>query len=395
MGLRRVLVTKRRELLLALTSIAIGLVLSAVIVEVGLRLFFPQYGYGYPKGLFVADEHLGFRFKPLFDDGHLTKPEFTTRVWTNSKGFRDNERDYHREGDTLRILSVGDSFTWGAYGVEAEGTFSALLEQLLAQNNPERAFEVINTGVFGYGTDNELRYYLSEGHRYDVDLVIVNLFVGNDFFDNLTWGEVTVLDGNLVATENIPTAKLSLKNVRAKLLEYSYFYTAVERGLLSIQFIQRLVAKLAEGGESQHVYGGQRFDALVGNSPNDLYDEMLGKTAGFLREFHQSVTNNGQQFALVIIPPIYQVHDDIRATVMREHGADEHSLVKTQRDLRALGKTEGFPVIDLLPAYRQAYHEGKEIYWTFNPHLTPYGNEVTARTILDGLRMSGIVMGHE
>jgi hypothetical protein len=118
---------------------------------------------------------------------------------------------------------------------------------------------------------------------------------------------------------------------------------------------------------------------------------MLAKTSGLLRELHRAVEDNGDQFVLVIIPPVYQVDDDIRATVMREHGADEQSVVKAQRDLLDFGKAEGYPVIDLLPAFRRAHRAGREIYWRFNPHLTPYGNELTARTILEGLRRSGVV----
>jgi lysophospholipase L1-like esterase len=70
---------------------------------------------------------------------------------------------------------LGDSFAWG-YGVEESERFSQLLEGALGA-------EVINAGVSGYSTDQELLWYGNEGIKYETDLVIL-VIAGNDVGDN-------------------------------------------------------------------------------------------------------------------------------------------------------------------------------------------------------------------
>src|SRR5438874_1371459 len=82
---------------------------------------------------------------------------------------------------TLRVLSLGDSHTQG-YEVRQEATFSAVLERYL-RSHGVRA-EVLNAGVSGYSTAEELAFLENEGYRYQPDVVVV-AFYANDFEDNL------------------------------------------------------------------------------------------------------------------------------------------------------------------------------------------------------------------
>jgi hypothetical protein len=91
----------------------------------------------------------------------------------SSAGLRDKEYVIPKPEDTLRVLVLGDSVTYGT-DVPAEVTFPKVLEQEL-----EPKVEVINTGVPGYTAYNEWQYYLSEGHAFQSDLVVV-AFVLND-----------------------------------------------------------------------------------------------------------------------------------------------------------------------------------------------------------------------
>ena len=382
---------RQKHTVLAATSILLGIITACAIGEVAIRLFLPQFAYGYPRGLFVADEEIGYRFRSNYQGGYLTKQEFSTPVWTNSHGFRDRERSYAKPSDTLRILSIGDSFTWGAYGATADQTFSAVLEQLLNSSPSQPHFEVDNMGVYGWGTDNELRFYLHEGIKYDHDLVLTNLFVGNDFYDDMQWGEVSVVNGNLVETNNVPERLLSIKYLRAWVLEHSYLASAIEISLFQIPLVQRLMSSILVGTESQHVYGGDLFDALVGSSQPDLYQMMLQKTEIILRDFNQQAKRHGKPFVLVVIPAIYQADDTVRQEIFKEHHADSRSIEKVENDLKMFGEKEGFLVIDLLPRFRDEINHGQQIYWKFNPHFTPYGNRVAAEIILAELKQHGLI----
>ena len=120
------------------------------------------------------DPLLGWAHQPG-QEGIFEAPQFSTHVRINENGLRDREHSYERHNNNERILILGDSFAWG-YGVEEPERFSQLLEESLG-------VEVINAGVSGYSTDQELLWYRNEGIKYDTDLVILEM-AGNDIGDN-------------------------------------------------------------------------------------------------------------------------------------------------------------------------------------------------------------------
>ena len=120
------------------------------------------------------DSLLGWAHEPG-QEGTFETPQFRTLVRINEKGLRDRPHSYERQDDSERILVLGDSFAWG-YGVEESERFSQLLEKSLNA-------DVINAGVSGYSTDQELLWYRGEGIKYETDLVIL-VVAGNDVGDN-------------------------------------------------------------------------------------------------------------------------------------------------------------------------------------------------------------------
>src|SRR6185369_1239155 len=107
--------------------------------------------------------------------GIFVTPQFRTSVRINEKGLRDRSHSYSSQNNSPRVLVLGDSFAWG-YGVEESNRFSQLLEKSMD-------VEVINAGVSGYSTDQELLWYQNEGTKYETNLVILQL-AGNDVGDN-------------------------------------------------------------------------------------------------------------------------------------------------------------------------------------------------------------------
>lgn len=101
------------------------------------------------------------------------------RVNSNSKGVRGlKEYPYERTGK-LRILTIGDSFTFGECVADSQ-TFPAVLETLLD------SAEVINLAVHGYGNDQELIALMTEGVKYNPDIVVLG-FVNDDVNRNKVW----------------------------------------------------------------------------------------------------------------------------------------------------------------------------------------------------------------
>jgi lysophospholipase L1-like esterase len=97
-------------------------------------------------------------------------------VQTNSLGFRENEYPVERASGKRRIVVLGDSYTFGL-GVEFGQTYGKRLEARLSRALGPT--EVINFGVSGYNTVQELATLREIAARYRPDLIVVG-FVLND-----------------------------------------------------------------------------------------------------------------------------------------------------------------------------------------------------------------------
>jgi lysophospholipase L1-like esterase len=172
----RITKIKSRDILINLSLLIFSITIALLLCEIALRLMGHNPLYVSPERnrFWIYDAQLGWAHQPG-QSGIFETPQFRTSVRINQQGLRDPEHSYDRLNDASRILVLGDSFAWG-YGVEESERFSQLLETSL------RA-EVINAGVSGYSTDQELLWFRNEGTHYDIDLVIV-VFAGNDIGDN-------------------------------------------------------------------------------------------------------------------------------------------------------------------------------------------------------------------
>jgi lysophospholipase L1-like esterase len=96
----------------------------------------------------------------------------------NSKGFRGQEFDLEKKVDVVRIITMGDSVT---FGITPESCpYPAQLQGLLNKKFPNK-LEVINVGVEGYSSENVLNRFKYDIIQYNPD--IVTIYVGwNDLY---------------------------------------------------------------------------------------------------------------------------------------------------------------------------------------------------------------------
>lgn len=186
-------------------------------------ILFPRYHTEAQYGQFTIR-----KMRPNSEFWH-TSPSGSWKFTINKQGFRNyKDFEYDKPKGIIRIISLGDSQTEG-YEVRQDYTFSAIVEKyLLNQGYP---VEVMNTGVSGFGTAEELVFLENEGIKYHPDFVILSFFA-NDFQDNLTAGLFNLeKDGSLVIQKKEHIPGVNIQDVIYSLpftkwmSENSYFYS--------------------------------------------------------------------------------------------------------------------------------------------------------------------------
>jgi len=153
-----------------------SLLLTILLAEMAVRAV-DAYGVSYYDAVSVymlnmeADGNRVYRHKASSEQlyGKIT-------VTYNERGLRD--RPILPKGkEEFRVLALGDSIVFG-WGVPQDQIFPVRLEQLL-ERRMGRPVRVINSGVGGYNTVQEVAYFKEEGITFQPDLVLLT-YVEND-----------------------------------------------------------------------------------------------------------------------------------------------------------------------------------------------------------------------
>jgi len=100
-----------------------------------------------------------------------------TRI--NSWGMRDREYTVKKPQNAYRIAVLGDSLTYGTC-LEYGERYTDILEEVWIDQSG-RNVEVLNFGVPGYSTQQEIETYRTKAAKFDPDLVIVGYCLNDEF----------------------------------------------------------------------------------------------------------------------------------------------------------------------------------------------------------------------
>lgn len=218
-------VTTIRRLLVRSTLLVGSIALTLLVLEGAARVY---ASLTHQQRGMAFDPELGWR--PIPNVRKLGGVWGATRpASTNSHGWRDAERTFEKSAGMRRAVVIGDSFTFGI-DVDDGERFTDLLPHFVER------LEVVNLGVAGYGTDQELRVLEIEAFRYDPDVIILTICVANDLDDIgyerlYSWPKPTysLAGGNLRLAKPRLTWDIRARNA-SYLVEFLFQHFRSERG---------------------------------------------------------------------------------------------------------------------------------------------------------------------
>lgn len=316
-----------------------------VLLEIALRIA----GYGNLE-IYEPDAKLFWRLKPNQDC--FTKVD-RKPVHINSQGTRGPEFAPAKPAGTFRILSLGDSRTFG-WGLAQDETYSSRLAHLLgefrrthlalrtaANSAAVDRLEVINAGVNAWSFSQMATYFRETGLRYQPDVVVLG--------EANLWTQFT-------EKSDPEFVKKFLWRVRLKnLLRRSAIYHYV---------IEVKLKDFYERNRTKFIPVDPKQDALFKEQQQSDPEAVFRAT---IAELCHTATSNHVQPILLFLPRLDEL------------GGTNQSLAWNAK--RAVSTELGVPLCDVTPLLQP---EGKALYLDADPvHFNVRGNAIVAQRLFE------------
>lgn len=343
-----------------------SLIVLLIVLEVVLRMAGPFLPGAYRTGpLIEPDPELGWRHVPSAVTWFRT-PEFTVRAETNAQGRLGPVVTELKVAGSSRVMLLGDSFA-GATQVPYERSMAALLPGMIGR---DRQVDVVNEGVSGYGTDQELLAFERSAPALGPDIAVLLFTVSNDVWNN-DWALEsqhpthpkphfrTTGDGRLELVR--PPANVRGTERLRSILARSWLMTVLKTAI-----VDPLTVRDRDLGHRR-----RQLDVL--DQPSAEWQNAWSITDALIERFGRIAASLPTAPVLVIAPDACQVHQDLCS------GASHLSSSTYPQDrLRRAGAAAGIVVVDLLPAFRDAAAQGDVLYFTNDLHWTVAGQRLAA-----------------
>jgi len=405
--------------------VKLAVVLSSLVVGLFIfELFLRAIGFTYPI-FYQPDASRGYSLRPNMEGWYRKEGEAFVRI--NSDGLRDREHTKVKPPETFRIAVIGDSYA-EAFQVAQEKAFWSVMQQRLGDCPAlqGRRVEVINFGVSGYGTAQELITLREKVWEYSPDVVLLAVTTNNDVLDNSRALKLTdeipyftLRDGQLVADN-------SFRDVRSFRLRDSTLNRAGRWLRDHLRFVQAIhLAQVAlksrldawrHGGDvkekpkdapaqppspsTQQQQGAPTDELGAANviyrePSDDTWRDAWAVTEKLLATMNAEVKEHGARFYVVTLSNGIQVYPDAQARKAFAERLGVEDLFYPERRFRALGEREGFPVLNLAPELQTYADErklflhgfGRELgngHWNQDGHAA--AGELIARWLCDELK---------
>jgi lysophospholipase L1-like esterase len=313
----------------------------------------------------------------------------------------------------FRIVVLGDSFM-EAYQVPLETSLPYLLQERLA----DRKVEVINLGIGGYGTAQELLYLRDEGFKYQPDLVVLAFYPGNDVQNNSHRLQALLLGDDDLKVFGRPYASAQdleseiewsmpdAERVRPAAEKWRRKRTGTWNRI--VRFLQP--AMVANAVEQATATLAQRFAGRVAYDPNVMYgrsfltefapeysapglsperygeiwDQAWLSTRRVIREIDRQSAARGARFMLMIVPTLFQVDRESLDQIAAHYPGLALDETRINRDLRRFCEARGIDLLDLTPAFAKTHSRDRSPLYHFieDRHWNAAGHELAATELV-------------
>ncbi len=365
----------------------VTLVVLFVAAEITLRLFYHPEFLG---SVIQYDPTLGWSLAPGASLVSVdSQRDFRYRIDVNSLGFRDREIDLEKPDGVRRVLVLGDSFAFGV-GLKNEDRFSDMLQRMLPGD-----VQVINCGVPGWGTDQEMLFYEKSLRRLKPDLILLTFLMQNDVVNNALAGPLIEVgtkprflcsgDG-LTMEAAVPPAKLSFGARAKRWLRKSRLLLFVKRRFDMREYrhhVEEDPRFVTHGYEAhRHLSHWSVYDVRGG----DAIDDAWCVTERVLTRLAEDCRTDSAELVVLAFPSKPEVDEPWRAEMMRRTGVDAAHVDVAQpyRKLEPLCAELGVAYYYPIDTFRSAA-ASDTLFFDHDAHPNARANALVASLLRDAL----------
>jgi hypothetical protein len=355
--------------------------ISILIVFLFLEGALRYAGFSYP-GFYRYDKATGASLRPGAEG--WWHEEGAGFVKINKQGMRD-DREISKEAPSgvYRIAVLGDSFA-EAFQIDVKDAFWRVLENEL---NACKAFggkkvEVLNFGVSGYSTTQELLALRTRVWDFHPDMVILAFFTGNDVRDNhpalcqtqpclffTSDNGSLLLDRTVLQSTSFRIKSSRLYQQASNMLDNSRLYQfakKIKKNLLLKKTAQRpkiapqaqqpagTGAGLAAPSAAKRSFNDAGLDDALYFPPQQKeWREAWQITEALLDQMNKEVRQQGARFLLVTLTNSIQVHPDPKMRINYAQSIGSDDLLYPDKRIEAFAEAHGIEAVMLAPAMQQ------------------------------------------
>lgn len=378
--------------------VALSAILALLLGEMVLR------GIGFEEPvLYQPDPVLGFTLRP--GARAVWKREGYAHIEINGHGFRDRERTAVKPRDVFRIAVLGDSYV-EALQVPLEQTFGYVLEQLLGdcKVRERKRFEVMNFGVSGYGTAQELLLYRHKVREFSPDLVLLAFTSGNDVRNNTRMLEADSLRPYFIYQEGQLREDRSFVDTRLYRVARTVSPLIAQSRLL--QLANKVRIQLKQDARERQMRGHVSLDAgielgldaeVYRETKEPVWEEAWKVTEGLLEMFAAETRHDGVVLVIATLSNSIQVNPDSSARKAYAEALGVRDLFYPDRRISRVAERLGVPAIMLAPRLAELA-QANGVYLHGFPNTAPgvghwneAGHRAAARVLSEFLCRPGLI----